>query len=168
VVRSGRYPHRRFLASLGREDHAAVDRALVELDVESLRARTLETLSGGERRRSWLAMVLAQQAPILLLDEPTAALDLRHQWEVIALLARINREHGCTLVVVLHDLAQAARLAHRVALLHRGRLYEVGTPESVLRLEALRDVFGVDVRIDKLDGDPIYQVRGAALPVRSL
>ena len=91
-------------------------------------------------------MVLAQEAEILLLDEPTAALDLRQQWEVLTLLARLNRERGTTLVVALHDLEQAAAIAHRVAVLHRGRLYDVGAPERCLRPEMLRDVFGVDAR----------------------
>ena len=77
-------------------------------------------------------MVLAQEPELLLLDEPTAALDLRHQWQVVALLAHINRERGIALVIALHDLAQAAELAHRIAVMHRGRLYAIGAPERCL------------------------------------
>jgi iron complex transport system ATP-binding protein len=138
------------------------------MDLGDLRARKVETLSGGERRRVWIAMVLAQEPELLLLDEPTAALDLRHQWEVLDFLARLNRERGLTLVVSLHDLAQAAGLAHRLAILHRGRLYAVGAPERCLTEECLRDVFAVDARVGKEDGVIGVRVRGPADPVRSL
>jgi iron complex transport system ATP-binding protein len=168
LVLQGRHAHRPFLAAPSAADRRAVDRALRTLDLLDLRRRAVETLSGGERRRVWLAMALCQEAPVLLLDEPTAALDLRHQWEVLALLARLNREHGLTLGVVLHDLEQAAALAHRVAVLHRGRLYASGAPETCLTHEALRDVWGVDAEITKEDGFVRVRVRGPADPIRSL
>ena len=112
--------------------------------------------------------VLAQEPELLLLDEPTAALDLRHQWELLDQLARLNRERGLTLVVSLHDLAQAAGLAHRLAILHRGRLYAAGPPERCLSEETLRDVFAVDARLAKEDGALSVRVRGPADPLRSL
>jgi len=168
LVQNGRHPHLGLLAAPGRGDHRAVRDALAAMDLLDLRTRTVETLSGGERRRAWLAMVLAQEAEILLLDEPTAALDLRHQWEVLDLLARINREAGRTLVVSLHDLEQAASLAHRVGVVYRGRLYAAGPPEQVLTEETLRDVFAVDARLAKEDGMLRVRVHGPADPVRSL
>ena len=168
LVANGRHPHVGPLAPLAPADRAAIRAALQALDLVDLRARKVETLSGGERRRAWLAMVLAQEPELLLLDEPTAALDLRHQWEVLEILARLNRERGLTLVVSLHDLGQAAGLAHRLAILHRGRLYAAGPPERCLSEETLRDVFAVDARVVKEDGAVTVRVRGPADPVRSL
>jgi len=168
LVAHGRHPHRGLFGPAGAADRAAVRDAIAALELEPLRRRALETLSGGERRRVWLAMVLAQQPELLLLDEPTAALDLRQQWEVLERLAELNRERGLTLVVSLHDLGQAAGLAHRIALLHRGRLYAEGPPERLLVEETLRDVFTVDARIEKSDGATQVRVRGPADPLRSL
>jgi len=168
LVEHGRHAHRGLFGARGPADRAAVRDAIDALELEPLRRRALETLSGGERRRAWLAMVLAQQPELLLLDEPTAALDLRQQWEVIERLARLNRERGLTLVISLHDLGQAAGLAHRVALLHRGRLYAVAAPERALVEESLRDVFAVDARIEKVDGATQVRVRGPADPLRPL
>lgn len=168
LVSQGRHAHGSLLGHPMAEDRAAVQRALRTLGLLDLRHRKVETLSGGERRRVWLAMALCQEAPVLLLDEPTAALDLRQQWEVLELLARLNRDQGLTLGVVLHDLEQAAALAHRVAVLHRGRLYSVGAPEVCLTAEALRDVWGVDADVCKEDGFLRLRIRGPADPIRSL
>lgn len=168
LVGNGRHPHVGPLAPFRAHDRAAVRAALRAMDLVDLRARKVETLSGGERRRAWIAMVLAQEPELLLLDEPTAALDLRHQWEVLDCLARLNRERGLTLVVSLHDLAQAADLAHRLAILHRGRLYATGPPERCLTEETLRDVFAVDALVAKEDGQWAVRVRAPADPLRSL
>lgn len=154
LVRSGRTPHRAFLAPLTEGDLGAARDAMRAVDVLDLRHRRMETLSGGERRRAWLAMVLCQDAGLLLLDEPTAALDLRHQHELLALLRRLNRERGLTIVSVLHDLAQACWLADRIAVLHRGRLYAVGPPAEAVNPDTLRDVFGVEARVDR-DADGV-------------
>jgi iron complex transport system ATP-binding protein len=136
------------------------------VDVLDLRARKVETLSGGERRRAWLAMVLCQEAPLLLLDEPTAALDLKHQHEVLTLLARLNRERGVTMVVVLHDLEHAAALGHRLAVLHRGRLYAAGPPATCLTASMLRDVFEVDAEIRTDAAGTAVRILGPSRPVR--
>jgi len=168
LVANGRHPHVAPLAAFSTRDHAAVREALAAMELGDLRTRPLETLSGGERRRAWIAMVLAQEPELLLLDEPTAALDLRHQWEVLEFLARANRERGLTIVVSLHDLEQAAGLAHRLAILHRGRLYAAGAPERCLGEEMLRDVFAVDARVGKDDGRLTLRVRGPGDPLRSL
>jgi iron complex transport system ATP-binding protein len=168
LVATGRYAHLGALLPFGPGDRRAVREALAALDLGDLRLRGLETLSGGERRRAWLAMVLAQGAGALLLDEPTASLDVRQQWEVLLLLGRLNRERGTTLVISIHDLEQAAALARRVAVLHRGRLYDVGAPEACISSEMLRDVFGVDADVSKEDGFLRIRVRGPADPLRSL
>jgi iron complex transport system ATP-binding protein len=168
LVSHGRHPHRGAFSPLGRADRRAVTAALEAFDLMDLRGRAVETLSGGERRRAWLAMVLAQEPEILLLDEPTTALDLRQRFELLALLARVHRERGISLLVSLHDLEEAAALAQRVAVLHRGRLYEAADPEYALRAETLRDVFGVDARTEKEDGFVRVRVRGPATPLRSL
>jgi iron complex transport system ATP-binding protein len=168
LVASGRHAHLPFLRSLGPEDLAAMREALRAVDVLDLRTRKVETLSGGERKRAWLAMVLCQQAPILLLDEPTAALDLRHQHELLALLKDLNRTRGMTIVVVLHDLEHAAYVADRVAVLHRGRLYDVGPPDECITASMLQDVFGVEARVTTEDGGLAVRVLGTADPGRAL
>jgi len=168
LVMHGRHAYRRPLAPPSSADRQAVERALRSMELLELRDRPLETLSGGERRRAWFAVALAQEARILLLDEPTSALDLRHQWDVLELLARLNREQGVTVAVVLHDLEQAAALAHRMAILHRGRLYDVGAPAECLREDMLRDVYAVDGAITKEDGTLRVRVRGPADPMRRL
>ena len=168
LVRNGRHPHVGAFAPHGAEDRRAVNAALTAMGLGDLRRRKLETLSGGERRRAWVAMVLAQEAEVLLLDESTAALDLRQQWEVLELLERANRDRGLTLLVSLHDLEQAASLAHRVAVMHRGRFYATGPPEQCISEEMLRDVFEVDARVVKEDGRIRVRVCGPGDAVRSL
>ena len=168
LVQSGRHAYRRFLAPLSEKDRSVVREAMRTTDVLDLRRRTVETLSGGERRRAWLAMVLCQQAALLLLDEPTAALDLRHQREVLMLLRQLKRDRGTTMVVVLHDLEQAAWLADRIAVLHRGRLYDTGPPATCISAEMLCDVFGVAARVTT-DADGLaVRILGPATPRRAL
>lgn len=168
LVLSGRHAHVPWLQSPAGADREAVRRALSRLSLAEHAHRKVERLSGGERRRAWLAMVLAQEAPLWLLDEPTAALDLRHQWEVLDRVSRANRERGTTVVMSLHDLEQAAAHAHRLAVVLRGRLYAVAPPERCLTEDTLRDAFGVDARVAKEDGAIRIRVRGPGDPVRSL
>jgi iron complex transport system ATP-binding protein len=168
LVLCGRHPHRGFLETPRQEDRNAVREAVRTMGLADLRHRRVETLSGGERRRAFLAMVLAQRAALLLLDEPTAALDLRHQHEVLDLLVEVNRTHGTGIVLVLHDLEHAARVAHRVAVLHRGRIYDSGPPARCIVPEMLRDVFQVAARVDDDGGRLRVRVDRAADPTRSL
>jgi iron complex transport system ATP-binding protein len=168
LVASGRHPHRHVFAGLGPADRNAIHAALAAMGLSDLAHQPVERLSGGERRRVWLAMVLAQEAELLLLDEPTAALDLRHQWELLDVLASVARERGVGVVAALHDLEQAAALAQRVVVMHRGRIYDAGPPERCLREETIRDVYQVDARISKEDGAMRVRVQGPADPVRSL
>jgi iron complex transport system ATP-binding protein len=169
LVAAGRHPHLPLLGGWRPADREALEEALRAMELGDLRYRPMETLSGGERRRAWLAMVLCQQAEILLLDEPTNGLDIRHQWEVIELLRRFKKERGATLVVVLHDLEQAARLADRLAVFYRGRLYEDAPPASAMTPEMLLDVFHVATQVKtESDGGPRIVVERAADPLRNL
>jgi iron complex transport system ATP-binding protein len=151
-----------------RADLEVVAAALDALDLVALREREIETLSGGERRRAWLAMVLAQEAPVLLLDEPTSGLDLRHQLDLLASLRRLVAERGLALLVALHDLEQAAALADRVAVMQRGRLYCIAPPERALSKDTLRDVFRVEARVVREAGALRIRVLGPAEPLRAL
>lgn len=152
----GRYPHQGLLQRATRPDYDAVDWALHAADVTSLADRPLGSLSGGERQRAWIALALAQQPKVLLLDEPTSFLDIQHQVEVMHLLRRLNHE-GMTLVAVLHDLVLAARFCDRVIALRDGHVEFDGPPKHVLEPAALERVFSVPMFVleDPETGLPI-------------
>ena len=147
LVRLGRSPHQGLLGLPTREDDEAVRRAIAETGIEAMARRRVSELSGGERQRVWVAMALAQEPQVLLLDEPTTFLDLNHQLEVLDLLRYLNGERGLTVVMVLHDLNQAARYCGRVVVLREGEVYADGTPAAVLTPKTLREVFGVEGRV---------------------
>jgi iron complex transport system ATP-binding protein len=147
LVTMGRSPHQGILGILTRADEEAVQQAIRDTSIEGLTRRQVSELSGGERQRVWLAMALAQQPHILLLDEPTTFLDLNHQLEVLDLVRDLNRQRGLTVVMVLHDLNQAARYAGRMVVLKQGRIYADGPPRAVLTPATLREVFGVEGHI---------------------
>ncbi|WP_366554628.1 ABC transporter ATP-binding protein [Aquibaculum sediminis] len=153
LVALGRLPHQGPLGRTSAEDQAAVERALQRSGVEHLRARTLATLSGGERMQVLLARALAVEAEALLADEPVAALDPHHQLRVMDLL-RAEARAGKAVVVVLHDLSLAARFCDRLALLHRGRLLAQGQPETVLGDRELASAYGVRVLRGMEKGEP--------------
>ncbi len=157
LVEQGRYPHAGPLRMLRMQDHEAIRTALALTDMTTYAARPLDGLSGGERQRAWIALALAQDTPTLLLDEPTTFLDIGHQLEVLDLIRRLNRERGLTIVLVLHDLNQAARYAERLVVLDRGRVVADGAPQDVLTTALLAEVFGVRARIlaDPESGAPL-------------
>lgn len=166
LVEQGRYPHAGPLRMLREQDHEAIAEALVQTNMTEFRYRRLDSLSGGERQRAWIALALAQATPILLLDEPTTFLDIGYQLEVLALIQRLNRVHGKTIVLVLHDLNQAARYADRIIALKDGRIVADGTPHEVLTPALLADVFQVQAQIisHPVDGFPVclpYAIVGA-------
>jgi iron complex transport system ATP-binding protein len=144
----GRYPHRGVFESLSADDRAAVERALDLAGVMDLREKEMANLSGGQKQLAWLAMVLAQDTDVLLLDEPTTFLDLHHQLRVMEVVRRLNREAGVTVGVVLHDVGRAARFADNLIALRDGSLYDWGPPEDVVTERLLADVFGVDATVD--------------------
>jgi iron complex transport system ATP-binding protein len=147
LVLHGRYPHRGFLESVTEADHEAVERAIDLAGVEHLRERELGNLSGGQKQLAWIAMTLAQETDVLLLDEPTTFLDLRHQLGVLETVRQLNRERGVTVGVVLHDISQAARFADNLVALRDGTPYDWGPPDEVVTEDLLADVFGVDASV---------------------
>ncbi len=161
LVEQGRYPQVGAWSMLRRRDDAAMRRALALTGLEALADRRMESLSGGERQRAWIAMTLAQETGVLLLDEPTTYLDVRHQIDLMRLVERLRDEQGITVVMVLHDLNQAARHADRIVALRDGRVLADGDPHEVLTAEVLDAVFDVDAQVitDPLTGRPLFVAR---------
>ncbi|WP_075292431.1 ABC transporter ATP-binding protein [Pararhizobium arenae] len=157
LVSRGRHPHQSLFSRWTRQDDEAVDSALSATKTFELAERPVDELSGGQRQRVWIAMALAQQTDILLLDEPTTFLDINHQIEVLDLLTDLNRTRGTTVVMVLHDLNLAARYADHLVALAEGRVHVSGTPEAVLTEDTVRHVFGLESRVitDPTSGRPI-------------
>ncbi|GLZ42779.1 ABC transporter ATP-binding protein [Actinokineospora sp. NBRC 105648] len=146
LVARGRYPHRRLLRQWSTADERAVVEAMRGTGVDALAARPVDELSGGQRQRVWLAMVLAQQTSVLLLDEPTTFLDIAHQVEVLDLCADLH-EQGNTLVLVLHDLNQACRYATHLVVMSAGAVVAQGDPAEIVTPDLLADVFGLPCRV---------------------
>jgi iron complex transport system ATP-binding protein len=157
LVQQGRYPHRSLFGRWSEGDQSACDEALMLTAMTTLADVALDTLSGGQRQRAWIAMTLAQQGDVLLLDEPTTYLDLAHQIELMNLITILVRDHGKTVVAVLHDLNQAARYADHVVLLKGGKISAAGHPSDVISQEAIADVFGVRSLVirDPVAGTPL-------------
>ena len=147
LVAQGRYPHRKLFASWSTADTDAVERALSLTATKDLSDRPLQELSGGQRQRAWIAMTLAQEGRIVLLDEPTSFLDPAHQLEVLSLVRRLVRDEGTTVAAVLHDLNHAAQFADHIILLKAGQLLAEGSPQEVVTPDILQDAFGLDVEI---------------------
>ncbi|HEA51325.1 MAG TPA: ABC transporter ATP-binding protein [Marinobacter antarcticus] len=147
LVMLGRYPYRRPFLPPSREDRAAVEEALSQTDLHDLSERSLGTLSGGQRQRAWLAMVLAQQSDILMLDEPTSYLDLSHQYDLLNLIWQLNREQGKTLVLVLHDLNLAFEFADHLIYMKGGRICAQGSPAATANPELIEEIFGLHCEI---------------------
>jgi len=154
LVALGRLPHLAPFARPGEADARAIEQALARTELRELRDRPIDQLSGGERARALLARALAVEAPLLLADEPLAALDPAHQIEVMALL-REEAARGATVIAVLHDLTLAARWCDRLLLIDRGRLVADGAPRSVLTPERIGSVYGVSAFIGEAAGEPL-------------
>lgn len=161
LVYHGRYPHRGFFDSVDEGDREAVERALELAGIEHLRTAELGQLSGGQKQLAWIAMVLAQDTDVLLLDEPTTFLDIHHQFRVLETIRQLNVQKGVTVAVILHDISQAARFADYLVAMCDGELYDWGPPEEVVTEQLLADVFGVEAAVEY---DPELQV----LPKRAL
>ncbi|MBI6682311.1 Fe(3+) dicitrate ABC transporter ATP-binding protein FecE [Pseudomonas viridiflava] len=146
LVAYGRSPHNSLWGRLSGADQHSVEQALQRMELETLADRPLSDLSGGQRQRAWLAMILAQDAAILLLDEPTTYLDISHQVELLDLMRALSAE-GKTVITVLHDINQACRYADHLAVMQAGRLVASGTPGDVLNTELVCRVFDVQVQI---------------------
>lgn len=157
LVGRGRHPHRGLLQRWSAQDTARVDEAMAWTGITELAERPVGDLSGGQRQRVWIAMALAQDPRILLLDEPTTFLDLSHQLEVLDLLRELNRERGTTVVAVLHDLNLAARYADDLVVMHAGAIIAHGAPAEVMTAETIRRAFGLSALVipDPLTATPI-------------
>lgn len=157
LVQQGRYPHRSLFGRWTPQDEEACRQALKLTGMEAFQDRQLDSLSGGEKQRAWIAMALAQQTDILLLDEPTTFLDLAHQLEILDLIGDLVHERHKTVVAVLHDLNQAARYGDHMVLLKAGSVTSTGRPAEVMTASAIADVFGVASSIisDPVTGTPM-------------
>lgn len=151
LVAQGRYPHQSWFQQWSSEDERIVQEALQITNLTMFADRPIDALSGGQRQRAWIAMALAQQTQILLLDEPTTYLDLAYQLDVLDLLDELNQQ-GRTIVMVLHDLNQAARYADTMVALRGGQIVAQGSPETVMTADNLKQVFGLNARVIR---DPI-------------
>ncbi|WP_025565360.1 ABC transporter ATP-binding protein [Psychromonas sp. SP041] len=149
LVAQGRYPHQSFLKQWSTEDEDAVTLAMQQANVEALADRAIADLSGGQRQRCWIAMVLAQQTDIILLDEPTTYLDLKVQVDLLDLLSDMAHQHNRTLVIVLHELNLAAAYADHLIMMKEGKIYAQGSPEKIFNADNLKAVFGLSSKVIK-------------------
>ena len=147
LIAYGRFPHQKGFGKMKKEDEDIVTWALKSTGIEEFRERPMEALSGGQRQRAWIAMALAQQTEILILDEPTTYLDLAHQLEILKLLEELNRKQGTTIVMVIHELNNAARFADHMIGVKKGQVVCQGTAHEVMTKENLKELFNIDAEI---------------------
>ncbi len=168
LVARGRYPHQSFLRQWSKADEAAVAAAMRATRVDTLSTRPVDELSGGQRQRVWIAMVLAQETPILLLDEPTTFLDIAHQIDLLDLLAELNAQ-GRTVVAVLHDLNQACRYASHLVAMKDGAIVAEGAPAGIVTAALIEEVFGLPCIVipDPIAKTPLVVPRGQKRAARS-
>jgi iron complex transport system ATP-binding protein len=166
LVARGRFPYQSAIRQWSREDEQAVRDALAATRTTDLGGRLVDELSGGQRQRVWVAMVLAQQTPLLLLDEPTTFLDIAHQIELLELFSELNADHGHTIVAVLHDLNHAARYASHLVAMRDGGVVAQGSPNHILTEDLVREVFDLPCRVieDPVTGTPLVLPDGRPAP----
>ena len=160
LVYCGRYPYQNWWKNTAKEDREIVDNALSITKTDHLRHQLIPSLSGGERQRVWIAMALAQEPKLLVLDEPTTYLDINHQLEIMELLKRLNKEQGLTVLMVLHDLTQAVQYSDYMAAIKAGHLIAAGETKDITSDSLFKEVFSVDVQVDNLDNKPYVRVKG--------
>lgn len=162
LVARGRFPYRRAFGGLSTEDFQAVEEALEMMGITSLADRSVDELSGGQRQRVWIALALAQQTDILLLDEPTTYLDISYQVEILDLLTDLNRKRHTTIVMVLHDINLSARYADYIFAMCKGQLAAQGTPSQIITPALMKQVYGLNCQIipDPVSGTPLIIPEG--------
>lgn len=160
LVYCGRYPYQNWWKNTAKEDREIVDNALSITKTDHLRHQLIPSLSGGERQRVWIAMALAQEPKLLVLDEPTTYLDINHQLEIMELLKRLNKEQGLTVLMVLHDLTQAVQYSDYMAVIKAGHLIAAGATKDITSDLLFKEVFSVDVQVDNFDNKPYVRVKG--------
>jgi len=149
LVSYGRFPHQKGFGRLTAEDKKEIDWALSVTGTSEFRHRSINDLSGGQRQRVWIAMALAQRTDIIFLDEPTTYFDICHQLEILELVQKLNKEQGCTIVMVLHDINQAIRFSDHLIAMKEGNIVANGTTQEVLTKDILEKVFNIDVVLDE-------------------
>ncbi|MFD2332952.1 ABC transporter ATP-binding protein [Cohnella sp. GCM10020058] len=157
LVGRGRFPHQSLLGGWSKQDYEAVAEAMTLMNITELANQNIDELSGGQRQRVWIAMALAQQTDILFLDEPTTFLDITYQIEILDLLTDLNRNHGTTIVMVLHDINLSARYADHIFALHQGKLVAEGAPSKVITSNLVKDIFGLNCTViqDPISSSPL-------------
>ncbi|GAA0349484.1 ABC transporter ATP-binding protein [Bacillus horti] len=162
LVGRGRFPHQSILKGWTKGDYEAVAEAMDIMNITELADRNIDELSGGQRQRVWIAMALAQQTDILFLDEPTTFLDITYQVEILDLLTDLNRKHGTTIVMVLHDINLSARYADHIFALRQGELVAEGEPSEVITSALVKDIFGLNCMVikDPVSGSPLVIPKG--------
>lgn len=158
LVSYGRFPHLRFGKRMSIEDREAIAWALEKTGLTGMKDRCVSTLSGGERQRAWIAMTLAQKPKMLLLDEPTTFLDICYQMETLEMVKHLNKTLGITVVMVLHDINQAARYSDKIMVINSGELREYGEPCQIVSKDLLKDIFKIDTDIyeDQVNKCPYF------------
>jgi iron complex transport system ATP-binding protein len=147
LVSYGRFPHSKKMNKLTSKDKEIIEWAISITKISEFRDREIGCLSGGQRQRVWLAMALAQEAEILLLDEPTTYLDMAHQLEVLKIVEELNKEKNCTIVMVLHDINHAARFSHNIVAMKNGKIIASGNPNEIITKSILEEVFNINARV---------------------
>lgn len=162
LVARGRFPYRKLLGGLQKEDFSAVEEALEMMGITELADACVDELSGGQRQRVWIALALAQQTDILLLDEPTTYLDIAYQVEILDLLMELNKKRGTTILMVLHDINLSARYADHIFAMSKGKLIAQGEPSKVISRELMKEIYGLDCQIieDPVSGTPLIVPEG--------
>ena len=152
IVEYGRFPHKEGRGSLTEKDKEIIEWALKSTNLLEFKDRSIDALSGGQRQRVWIAMVLAQETDVILLDEPTTYLDMAYQLEVLQLVQKLNKEKKMTVIMVLHDINQAGRFSDELIMLRKGAIVAQGSPSKVMNADNLRKVFDIEATIAKVPG----------------
>lgn len=160
LVSYGRSPYGNFWGSLKQEDENIIEKTMLDTGVYELKDKLVSELSGGQRQRAWLAMVLAQDTPYILLDEPTTYMDINHQVELMNILKKLNKK-GKTIIVVLHDINQACRYCDYLVVLKKGKLISKGSPKEIINEKLLKEVFQIDSQIinDPISNTPLCIIK---------
>ncbi|WP_238884057.1 ABC transporter ATP-binding protein [Clostridium sp. YIM B02551] len=157
LVTYGRFPHQKMIGGLTSHDKEIINWAIEETGLKDFADRQVENLSGGQRQRAWIAMTLAQETDIIMLDEPTTYLDMSYQLEVLEVLERLNRKKNITVVIVLHELNNACRFASNIIGLKKGKIICEGIPKEVITKDNLKEIYGIDVTL-QLSEDGRYPI----------
>ncbi|EEL32575.1 Ferrichrome transport ATP-binding protein fhuC [Bacillus cereus Rock3-29] len=158
LISFGRMPYKNIFSPQTDEDREAIERALVCTNLQSKRDKPIYALSGGERQRVWIAMTLAQNTPMLFLDEPTTYLDIYYQIEILELVKELNEVYGLTIVMVLHDINQAIRYSDHIIVMKDGEIVTKGNPNDVITEEMVKAIYGVDVVVKQDEDTGLYMV----------